>query len=118
MIDNLKLTRERQREDTSSVAIDLPEKVKKQIQKLRLPQLGDEPFEPQLVGKRRGAKNDKEMKRAVVQYGPKMGEVGFVDSTGRIWVKNRAHAHVPDHWDVQIDGGKDYIRVRYDGQRF
>ncbi len=22
---------------------------------------------------------------------------------------------VPDHWDVQIDGGKDYIRVDNDG---
>ena len=34
------------------------------------------------------------------------GASGFVIAT---------HSTVPDHWDVQIGGGRDYIRVDNDG---
>ncbi len=47
--------------------------------------------------------------------GPKRGKRGYVDDQGRIWVKDHAHAGVPEHWDVQIDDGADYIRVDLSG---
>jgi hypothetical protein len=40
-----------------------------------------------------------------------------VDVQGRIWIRDRAHADVPDHWDVQIDDGDRYIRVDNDGNQ-
>ena len=48
-------------------------------------------------------------------HGPKAGKLGYVDSSGRIWIKDRAHAGDPDHWDVQEDGGSTYFRVDLDG---
>jgi hypothetical protein len=56
------------------------------------------------------------MEKKTIQEGPKKGKRGFVDELGRIWVKDRAHAGVPDHWDVQLDDGADYIRVGLDGE--
>jgi hypothetical protein len=53
-------------------------------------------------------------KRAVTR-GPKKLKRGYVDTQGRIWVKDRAHADVEDHWDVQIDDGADYFRVDQSG---
>jgi hypothetical protein len=50
-----------------------------------------------------------------VRKGPKAGKRGYVDDQGRIWVKDRAHAGVPDHWDVQVAGGEDYFRVDQNG---
>jgi hypothetical protein len=38
-----------------------------------------------------------------------------VDEEGRIWIRDYEHADLPDHWDVQIDGGTDYIRIGLDG---
>jgi hypothetical protein len=87
---------------------NLPEKVQKQIEKAGLPQNGSLPFEPKLTTNRRG---DLVIEKAEVMYGPKKGNKGYVDSGGRIWVRDRGHAQLPDHWDVQIDEGREYIRV-------
>jgi hypothetical protein len=51
----------------------------------------------------------------MVTYGPKSGKCGYVDVNGRIWIKDRAHAGDPDHWDVQENGGKEYFRVDQNG---
>jgi hypothetical protein len=51
------------------------------------------------------------IKKDTVTHGPKKGKKGYLDTKGRIWIKDRAHAGDPDHWDVQEDGGKKYIRV-------
>jgi hypothetical protein len=61
-----------------------------------------------LTTNRRG---EQVIEKAEVTYGPKQGKKGYVDSDGRIWVRDRGHAQLPDHWDVQIDEGRDYIRV-------
>lgn len=53
--------------------------------------------------------------RKAVSKGPKRGLIGHVDIHGRVWIKDRAHGNVPDHWDVQLDDGNDYIRVGLDG---
>lgn len=87
---------------------NLPEKVQKQIEKAELPQSGSIPFEPKLTTNRRG---DLAIEKAEVMHGPKRGKKGYVDSAGRIWVRDRGHAQLPDHWDVQISEGRDYIRV-------
>ncbi|MDB5331242.1 MAG: hypothetical protein JWP03_2393 [Phycisphaerales bacterium] len=41
--------------------------------------------------------------------------MGWVDLDGRIWLRDRAHAGLPDHWDVQEDKGATYFRVDNDG---
>lgn len=79
-----------------------------------MPRSGSVPFEPKLTTNRRGAQV---IEKAVVQYGTKKRKKGYVDTTGRIWVRDRTHADVPDHWDVQIDEGKDYIRVDSSGEQ-
>ena len=43
------------------------------------------------------------------------GRMGWVDLDGRIWLRDRAHAGLPDHWDVQEDDGRTYFRVGDDG---
>lgn len=43
------------------------------------------------------------------------GRMGWVDLDGRIWLRDRAHAGLPDHWDVQEDKGATYFRVDNDG---
>ena len=93
---------------------DLPDKVKKQIAKQKLPRNGDEPFKPRLRSNRR---EQQVLERKKVLLGPKKGEVGFVDIQGRVWVKDAAHANLPEHWDVQIDDGKGYLRIDLDGKR-
>jgi hypothetical protein len=55
--------------------------------------------------------------KATVQEGPKKGKKGFVDTNGRIWIKDRAHAGDPDHWDVQEDAGETYFRVDLNGNK-
>ena len=49
--------------------------------------------------------------------GPKAGKKGVVDDQGNIWIRDRAHAGVPDHWDVQIDDGDGYFRMGLDGNQ-
>ena len=55
------------------------------------------------------------MKTAEVKHGSQAGRKGVVDKEGRIWLKDEAHAGYPEHWDVQVDSGKDYIRVGMGG---
>jgi hypothetical protein len=95
------------------MANSLPEKIEKQIAKAGLPQSGTVPFVPSLVPDRKGRSI---IKRAAVLYGPKKGKVGYVDVRGRIWVKDRAHAGVSDHWDIQEDRGRTYFRVGVNGE--
>jgi|SRR5579872_3153520 len=85
-----------------------PDKIDRQIERAGLPRTGAVPFEPTIRTNRRG---QPEIEKAEVEHGPKKGKKGFVDKKGRIWIRDRAHADVPDHWDVQIDGGKKYIKV-------
>lgn len=89
-------------------------KIERQIKKAGLPTGGDTPFEPKLEKNKRG---QRVIKKEAVAHGPKQGKRGYVDVRGRIWIKDRAHAGDPDHWDVQIRGGQDYIRVKPDGTR-
>lgn len=94
------------------MAENLPQKIDKQIDKAGLPRGGSVPFIPKLDKNRRG---EPIIKKATVQHGPKRGKKGFVDTQGRIWIKDRAHAGDPDHWDVQEDGGKKYFRIDQNG---
>jgi hypothetical protein len=89
-----------------------PDKIDRQIQKAGLPTEGQVPFLPQLDRNRQG---EDIIRKATVQHGPKKGKKGYVDTQGRIWIKDRAHAGDPDHWDVQEDEGKTYIRVDLEG---
>ncbi len=90
----------------------LPAKIQKQITKKRLPQSGETPFAPRFTTNRKGQKI---VQTAEVEHGPQAGRKGVVDTEGRIWLKDEAHAGYPEHWDVQIDSGKDYFRVGIDG---
>lgn len=94
------------------MANEFPEKIKQQIANAGLPLTGNVPFEPRIRTNRRG---QKEIKKAEVKNGPKKGHMGYVDLQGRIWVKDHAHSGKPEHWDVQIDGGKSKIDVDLDG---
>lgn len=91
---------------------DLPKKIIDQIQNAGLPISGQHPFNPKLKTNQRG---EQIIEKKAVGKGPKRGKRGYVDDQGRIWIKDRAHADVPDHWDVQIDDGEDYIRVDQNG---
>jgi hypothetical protein len=90
----------------------VPQKVLSQIAKAGLPTGGDHPFRPNLV---KNLKGEDVIEKRAVKKGPKVGKKGYVDDQGRIWVKDRSHAGVPDHWDVQLKDGEDYFRVGLDG---
>ncbi len=90
----------------------LPEKLVNQIRKAELPEGGKEPFRPLVVKNRFG---EDIIEKRSVNHGPKRGKRGWVDDRGRIWIRDTAHAGVPDHWDVQVDDGQSYIRVDFDG---
>lgn len=92
---------------------NLPQKVERQIAKAGLPANGAIPFVPSLVRNRDG---EEILEKAAVTYGPKKGKRGYVDTEGRVWIKDRAHARLEDHWDVQIDGGREYFRVDMAGE--
>ncbi len=92
--------------------MNLPPKVVEQMRKAGLPTSGPFPFEPRLVNNTRG---EQIIEKRAVGKGPKRGKRGYVDTQNRIWVRDRAHAHVPDHWDVQINDGDSYIRVDDNG---
>ena len=89
------------------------EKIDRQIEKAGLPCVGPVPFVP-LLGQNTNGRPV--IQKAAVTHGPKRGKIGYVDSTGRIWVKDRAHAGDPDHWDVQVDGGVEYFRIDLHGR--
>ena len=90
----------------------LPKKIQEQMARAGLPCAGTNPFRPKIVKNRN---NEDIIDKQPVTKGPKQGKRGFVDDQGRIWIRDRAHAHVPDHWDAQIDGGEDYIRIDQNG---
>ena len=92
----------------------LPQKIIDQIKKAGLPTGGKHPFTPKLT---KNARGDQMIEKRAVGKGPKSGKRGYVDDQERIWIKDRAHAHVPDHWDVQIDDGDDYFRVDPNGNK-
>ncbi len=91
-----------------------PDKIDRQIQKAGLPTGGQVPFVPKLDRNRQG---DDIIRKATVQHGRKSGKKGYVDTSDRIWIKDRAHAGDPDHWDVQEDEGRRYFRVDLNGNR-
>lgn len=91
---------------------DPQKKIEAQVRKAGLPTGGTNPFRPRLATNSQG---NPVVEKQAVATGPKSGKRGYVDDQGRIWIRDRAHSNVPDHWDVQIDGGKDYIRVDNDG---
>ena len=91
----------------------LPEKVLRQLEKAGLPRAGHRPFRPRLTTNRRG---ETIVARAAPAIGPRRRRVGWVDEDGNIWIRDPAHAGLPDHWDVQLDGGRDYVRVGVDGR--
>jgi hypothetical protein len=91
---------------------ELPQKIIDQIVNAGLPTGGEHPFKPKIARNRSG---DPIIEKRPILIGPKVGKKGFVDDQDRIWIKDKAHAHVPDHWDVQIDDGDDYFRVGLDG---
>lgn len=90
----------------------LPQKIIEQIKKAGLPTAGQHPFIPKLV---RNARGEQVIEKRAVQKGPKRGKKGYVDDQGRIWVKDRSHSGLPDHWDVQLADGDDYFRVDVNG---
>ena len=89
-------------------------KVERQIRKAGLPTGGPDPFIPQLDQNKKG---EPIVRRGTIQHGPKKGKKGYVDTRGRIWIKCLAHGDYPDHWDVQVDEGRDYFRVDMNGNR-
>ncbi len=94
------------------VASDLPQKIIDQMSTAGLPSTGQHPFTPRLTTNKKG---EQIIEKNAVAKGPKKGKRGYVDNQGRIWGKDRSHAGLPDHWDVQIDDGEEYIRVDQDG---
>ena len=90
----------------------LPQKIIDQMNKAGLPLSGPHPFKPKLTRNRHGVLL---IERRAVARGPKRGKRGYVDEQGRVWVKDRAHAGLPDHWDVQIDDGDRYVRIDQGG---
>jgi len=87
-------------------------KISNQIQKKGLPTSGQTPYKAKYRVNKAG---NLELQRGAPKYGPKVNEVGFVDENGRIWIKEGAHAGYPEHWDVQVDEGRNYFRVGLDG---
>jgi hypothetical protein len=94
------------------VADDLPDKIRKQIARAGLPTGGPHPFVPELVLNLAG---EMMIGKRTVAKGPKRGKRGYLDADGRIWVKDRAHGAMPDHWDVQMHDGESYVRIDNSG---
>jgi hypothetical protein len=90
----------------------LPQKFIEQMKKAGLPLSGPHPFKPKLTQNRKG---DSVIEKRAPKTGPKSGKKGYVDDQGRIWIKDIAHAGLPDHWDVQINDGDEYIRIDQNG---
>jgi hypothetical protein len=95
------------------LSAQLPKKVIDQITKAGLPTGGTYPFHPSIV---KNARDEEILQKKSIQKGPKKGKKGFLDDQGRIWIKDRSHGRLPDHWDVQLQEGEDYFRVDLSGQ--
>lgn len=91
---------------------NLPPRLQAQITKAGLPQTGQEPYQPRIVRNRRG---QPVIAKGVVPSGPKAGKRGWVDDQERIWIRDYAHAGLPDHFDVQDVDGTSYFRVDMNG---
>lgn len=91
----------------------LPQKIIEQINGAGLPTAGRHSFNPRLT---RNKKGKPIIQKKTVQKGRKKGKKGFVDDQDRIWVRDRSHAGLPDHWDVQLNEGADYMRIGMDGE--
>lgn len=90
------------------------DKVQRQIADVFLPTKGSCPFVPAIDTNQ---KDEPIIRKRPATHGPKKGKKGYVDTQGRIWIKDRAHAGLPDHWDVQLNGGKEgHLRVGFDGE--
>jgi hypothetical protein len=94
------------------VSSGLPQKIIDQIKSIELPTEGQHPFQPKLGKNKKG---EAIIEKRAIQKGPKAGKRGYVDDQDRIWIKDRAHAGIADHWDVQIDDGDAYFRVGLKG---
>ena len=90
----------------------LPDKIRRQLEQAGLPDGGDCPFRPRI---RRNRRNDPIVEKRSPSKGPRRSKKGWVDEQGRIWIRDYAHAGLPDHWDVQEEDGESYFRVGMDG---
>jgi len=100
-------------DQSSHMADDLPEEIDRQIRKAGLPTGGSFPFIPKLDTNLKGRPI---IRKETIQGGPRKGKKGYVDSDGKIWIRDRAHGGYPDHWDVQENGGTQNRRVGDDGE--
>jgi hypothetical protein len=90
----------------------LPQKIVDQMKNAGLPTSGQHPFVPKVTTNRKG---EQIIDKREVTKGARKGKKGYVDVQGRIWVRNMAHAGLPMHWDVEIDGGDTYLNVDLNG---
>src|SRR6266446_492521 len=81
----------------------LPDEIEKKMKKAGLPTGGSMPFIPKLDKNKKG---EPVIRKQTILHGPKKGKKGYVDSNGKIWIRDRAHGKYPDHWDVQENDGK------------
>jgi len=96
------------------VAKPADDSIEKQIEKAGLPTGGSVPFIPMLDKSRSGRRI---IRKGTVQGGPWKGKKGYVDSQGKMWIRDRAHGEYPDHWDVQENGGTEgRTRIGNDGE--
>jgi hypothetical protein len=74
--------------------LEVTEKIKAQMEKAKLPYLrGGVPFVPKLF------RNDRGEVEILKLQSPR--GTGWTAADGKIWIRGRAHAGYPDHWDVQ-----------------
>jgi hypothetical protein len=90
----------------------IPKEVLDRMQKQGLPTNGEHPFVPKWRNNKRGKPD---LIVASLTHGPNKGDSGFLDAYKRIWIRDRAHSSVPDHWDVEENGGQEYFRVDNQG---
>jgi hypothetical protein len=95
------------------MATELPEKVIEQIRAQGLPSGGTYAFRPKI---KRNRKGELEIDKRAITKGPFCGKKGYVDIENQIWIRDRAHSGLAEHWDVQIDGGAEYFRVDLNGE--
>jgi len=94
---------------------ELPQKVIDQMANAGLPQGGTVPFIPRLRLNNGELEIDKDSPHNAPRSSSKRRKKGYVDVKGRIWIRDHAHGNYPEHWDVQIDGGSEYIKVDLNG---
>jgi hypothetical protein len=99
---------------TATGAKKLPDEIEKKMKKAGLPTGGSMPFKPQIDKNKKG---EPIIRKREITHGPMKGKKGYVDTDGKIWIRDRAHGKYPDHWDVQENGGKKgRTRIGQDGE--